>query len=196
MQLLYSPTSPFARKVRVAMIELGLEDRIQLAAVDPWTDETLRGQNPLSKVPTLVTGDGEIIFDSRVICEYLDEIAGGGRLFPATGPDRWRALTAQALADGIGDAAVRVVAQEKRPAAEQHADQIARQRAAILAALDSLEDDAFDGRFGIGQIAVAAQLGYLDFRKVLDWRENRPILTEWYERVRRRPSMKASEPVE
>ncbi len=195
MQLLYSPTSPFARKVRVAMIELGLEDRIQLAAVDPWTDETLRGQNPLSKVPTLVTGEGEIIFDSRVICEHLDVLAGGG-LFPANGPERWRALTAQALADGIGDAALRVVGQEKRPVAEQHADQIARQRAAILAALDSLEDDAFDGRFEIGEIAVAAQLGYLDFRKVLDWREGRPHLTAWFEQVGSRPSMTASAPKE
>lgn len=195
MQLLYSPTSPFARKVRVAMIELGLEDRIQLAAVDPWTDETLRGQNPLSKVPTLVTGEGEIIFDSRVICEHLDVLAGG-RLFPANGPERWRALTAQALADGIGDAALRVVGQEKRPVADQHADQIARQRAAILAALDSLEDDAFDGQFQIGEIAVAAQLGYLDFRKVLDWREGRPHLTAWFETISERPSMKASEPRE
>ena len=100
MQLLYSPMSPFARKVRVVAFELGLADRLALALASPYTDESVRTINPLSKVPVLVLEDGPPIFDSPVICEYLEHLAGK-TLTPAAGPDRWAALTAQAMADNL-----------------------------------------------------------------------------------------------
>jgi glutathione S-transferase len=191
MQLFYSPMSPFARKVRVVAHEAGLADRVEIVVARPFEDENLRAVNPLSKVPCMLTDDGKALHDSRVICEYLDAMAGAG-LIPTGGEARWRALTLQSLADGMGDAAVRT-AQERRREGDQHADVIARQLKAIEAALDLFEKEDLTG-WAIGEIAVAAQLGYLDFRQVLDWRPGRPRLTAWYERASKRDSMVATEP--
>jgi glutathione S-transferase len=127
-----------------------------------------------------------------VICEYLDTMAGAG-LIPASGGARWRALTLQSLADGMGDAAVRTAQERRRAEGDQHADVIARQLKAIDAALDLFEKEDLSG-WGIGEIAIAAHLGYLDFRKVLDWRHGRPRLSAWYEKASKRDSMVASEP--
>ena len=194
MQLLYSPMSPFARKVRVVAHEAGLAERVEISVVRPFEDEGVREVNPLAKVPCMLTDDGEPMHDSRVICEYLDALAGAG-LFPAGGEARWRALTLQSLADGMGDAAVRTAQERRRAEGDQHADVIDRQLAAINAALDAFEQSGLpDGSFRIGEIAVASQLGYLDFRKVLEWRTSRPRLAAWYEAVARRDSMVATEP--
>jgi glutathione S-transferase len=197
MQLLYSSMSPFARKVRVVAFELGLTERLALVVASPYADESLRATNPLSKIPVLIPEDGAPIYDSPVICEYLEHLAGAG-LTPASGPERWAALTLQALADGMGDAAVAIVRERLRegegkgPARQDLFD---RQIAALNAALDQLERDGLAAdRFQIGEIAVAAQLAYLDGRKVLDWRAGRPKLAAWYEAASQRTSMVATAP--
>jgi glutathione S-transferase len=192
MQLFYSPMSPFARKVRVVAHEAGLADRVAIVEAKPFEDESLRAVNPLSKVPCMLTDDGKALHDRRVICEYLDEMAGAG-LIPASAQARWHALTIQSLADGMGDTAVRTAQERRRAEGDQHADVVERQLKAINAALDLFEKEDLAG-WGIGEIAVAAHLGYLDFRKVLDWRAGRPRLSDWYERVSKRDSMVASEP--
>jgi len=194
MRLLYSALSPFARKVRVLALEKGLADRITLEPASPYQDEAVRALNPLNKIPTLVTDDGEAVYDSAVICDYLDGLAQP-RLIPERQPERHRALTLEAAADGMGDAALLVVRERMRPEGEHRQDVFDRQLKAIAAALDLFERAALSTeRFGIGEIAVAAQLGYLDARKVVDWREGRPALTAWCEVVSKRGSMVASDP--
>jgi len=197
MQLLYSSMSPFARKVRVVAFELGLAEQLALVVVSPYADEGLRATNPLSKIPVLVPEDGPPIYDSPVICEYLEHRAGSA-LTPVAGPGRWAALTLQALADGMGDAALAIVRERMREAdgkGPARQDLFDRQAAALDAALDQLEHDGPPAdRFQIGEIAVAAQLAYLDGRKVLDWRPGRPKLATWYEAASRRPSMVATAP--
>ena len=193
MRLLYSPMSPFARKVRVVAFELGLADRLTLEVAAPYTDEAVRAINPLSKIPVLIPEEGEAIFDSPVICEYLEHLAGRS-LTPAAGPERWTALTQQAMADGMGDAALAIVRERLRDAPHRQ-DLFDRQAATLVAALDLLERQTPPAdRFEIGEIAVAAQLSYLDGRAVLDWREGRPNLAAWHEIASRRPSMVATAP--
>lgn len=194
MRLLYSALSPFARKVRVLAFEKGLADRIGLEAAAPYQDEAVRALNPLNKIPTLVTDDGEAVYDSAVICDYLDGLAGA-RLIPQAQPERHRALTLEAAADGLGDAALLVVRERMRPEGEQRQEVFDRQLKAIGAALDLFERIGLPvDRFDIGEIAVAAQLGYLDARKVVGWREGRPALAAWFEAVSKRPSMVATDP--
>lgn len=189
MRLLYSALSPFARKVRIVAHENGFTDAIALETVAPFTDESLRANNPLSQVPTLILDDGEILFDSAVICDHLDAV-GVATLIPARGKDRRRALTLQALADGMGSAAIAIMRERLRPADDQRPELIERQLRAILAGLDLLEGEGFsDARFAIAEIAVAAQLAYLDARQVMDWREGRPALTGWFETASRRDAM-------
>jgi glutathione S-transferase len=117
MQLYYSATSPYVRKVRVVAIEKGLDGDIELIEAMPWPDPSLIAtQNPLGKVPALVLDDGTALYDSPVICEYLDTLGEGNRLLPPVGPARWRSLRIQALADGIMDAAVSIVLERRRSA--------------------------------------------------------------------------------
>lgn len=194
MRLLYSALSPFARKVRVLAFEKGLADRVGLEPAAPYQDEAVRTLNPLNKIPTLVTDDGEAVYDSAVICDYLDGLAGP-RLIPEAQPARHRALTLEAAADGMGDAALLVVRERMRPEAEHRQDLLDRQLKAIAAALDLFEGAGLPvDRFGVGEIAVAAQLGYLDARKVVEWREGRSALAAWFEAVSKRPSMVATDP--
>ena len=193
MRLLYSALSPFARKVRVLALEKGLAERIALEAAAPYQDESVRALNPLNKVPTLVLDDGQAIYDSGVICDYLDGL-GEPRLIPAVQPERHRALTLEAAADGMGDAALLVVRERMRPEGEHRQDVFDRQLKAIAAALDLFEGAGFSSeRFEIAEIAVAAQLAYLDVRKVVDWRASRPTLAAWFETVSKRGSMVASD---
>ncbi len=201
MKLWYAPASPFARKVRVAALELGLSDRIELVevAVSPAKPNTdLARENPLIKVPALKGDDGTLLYDSRVICEYLDALAGGARLFPAVGAARWSAITRQALGDGIMDAGVlRRYELALRPAELRWSDWLQGQLVKIEHALDAAEAQAAkwaDG-FDIGHVSIACALGYLDFRfPDAGWRATRPTLAAWLARIERRPSLAETRP--
>jgi len=190
MELWYAPTSPFARKVRVAAHELGLADGLRLVEVNPWTDARLRALNPLAKVPTLVLDDGEAVWESGLIAERLEAVAGGRALFPSAGPERWRALSLQALADGAGAAAGRLFADENRRPDERSEAMLVRFRQAIGASLDHLEGAELRSDPTIGEISVAVLLGYLDFRwPGRPWTAERPRLQAWYGVFAERTSM-------
>lgn len=195
MKLWYAPTSPFARKVRIALRELGLEGTVEEIAIDPWTDPGLRARNPLAKVPTFETDDGEILFESSLICEFLNARAGGG-LFPAQPGARWPALRLLAIADGVAGATGRLFADTRRPETERSAAVMVRQDAAIEAGLDALEARAGElsaGLSTIGAIAAASAADYVGFRfPDRDWRSARPALAEWCAAVGSRPSMAAT----
>jgi len=197
MKLRYSLTSPFARKVRIALHELGLVEQVELVVTDPWTEARLRAENPLGKVPALVLENGEGLYDSPVICEYLDFL-GGGRLFPPAGAARWRALRLQALGDGLAEAIVRRFVENRRPAAERWQLVISRQGEAIAAALGALESESAElapASPTIGEIAVAAALGYLDLRAPDSaWRAAQPTLARWLAGFAERPSFTATQP--
>ena len=192
MDLHVSLTSPFSRNVRIALIELGLTERVRTVIVDPWTDEAYRAVNPKSQVPALVLDDGTVLIDSPLIADYLDHHAGG-TLFA----DRWRTLRLQALANGINESAVRIVVESRRPPAERSASYVARQQEAIDASLDLLERERAPLRNGMGDIALGVALAYLDLRfSDGAWRERRPYLAGLEESIAQRPSFQATQPPE
>ncbi|GJE58996.1 glutathione S-transferase [Methylobacterium trifolii] len=200
MKLLYARTSPYVRKVLVVAHETGQAAAIETVPVAATpterNPETVR-HNPLGKVPTLVIADGTALFDSRVICEYLDARASGPRLFPE-GDARWDALARQALADGLLDAAL-LLRYERvlRPAAARWDLWEAGQIAKITAALDRIEATLAEpvGGLDIGAVATGCALGYLDFRfPDLGWRAGRPAAAAWYETFSQRPSMQRTTP--
>jgi glutathione S-transferase len=201
MKLLVSPTSPYARKTRVLARELDLMKMVQEVMTDPWTDAKLRAVNPLGKIPALILPDGSALFDSRVICEYLDELANG-HFFPRpmllkAAQGKWKALTLQALGDGLADAIVRRFVERKRPSSPEGDAVIARQDEAIDAGLAMAERVAakFAPAPTIGEVTIGCALGYLDLRSPdQDWRGAHPALAAWYEKFRHYPSMKATEP--
>lgn len=199
MRLYYSPTSPYARKVLVAAGETGLDNAIELVTVNPWDpDSAIARENPLGKVPALRLPDGSVLYDSPVICDYLDTLHQGHRLLPAGGSERWRILRLQALADGMMDAAVLIFLEHKRRTANTRSDWWLQLQAETLRrAVDELERQAasFQIEPDIGRIATACALGYLDFRITdYDWRKQAPRLTEWYLDFSLRPAMRATEP--
>jgi len=200
MKLWYSPASPFARKVRASAIELGLADRVELVAitvVPTKINPEFGRENPLMKVPALATDDGALIYDSRVICEYLDALAGGGKLFPM-GSARWDALRRQSLGDGIMDAGIlRRYELVLRPEAMRWPEWLAGQKAKVDQGLDACERDAgsWGERFDIGHITLVCALHWLDFRfGDAPWRTGRPKLAAWLEKVAARPSMATTMP--
>ncbi len=177
-----APASPFGRKVKIAAALLGLYDRIEVVNADTNDpQEALRRQNPLGKIPTLVLRDGTAIYDSRVIVDYLDTLAGGGRIIPA-GEARFPVLTLQALGDGLMDAALLQV-YEKRWREEDRRDAkwVAHQAGKVGRALAALEASppALGTIPDIGQITLACALGYLDLRFDGDWRAGHPKLVAW-----------------
>jgi len=198
MKLRFAPASPFVRKVMVTAIELGLDQRIDRVPTLPWDPNTdLIDDNPLGKVPALVTDDGLCLFDSPVICEYLDSLHDGSKLYPASGPERWKVLRLQALGDGILDAAVLRIVESRRPEALRSADWDARQRSVVGRGLDVLEREAGDlkGETTIVHITTGCILGYLDFRFAgEDWRPGRNRLAAWYAVWAERPSMQQTVP--
>ncbi len=197
MKLYSHPASPFARKCRIIAQELGL--KLEVIDVVARNDESLRRLNPLKQIPILVLDDGSTLFDSPVICEYLNQ-AGGGKFFPmdtiwkaATG--RWKALGLQALGDGVADAAVAWRYELTEPEERRNPDRIARCKATILAGIDALERVKFAKDVTIGEISVGCALGYIDFRLTdLDWKSSHPNLSAWYARFSEYPSMKATAP--
>jgi glutathione S-transferase len=183
VKLYYSPTSPYVRKVVACAIIRGLDGRIEKHTTNPHASPTdLVADNPLSKVPCLITDDGLSLFGSQVICEYLDSLGEELPLFPAHGAPRWRALMFQSLGDGILDAAVPCRGEQGKPQEAARDAQIARFKMVINRALDTLEADPPHRHIDIGSITVACALGYLDFRFASDeWRTGRVTLSSWYE---------------
>jgi glutathione S-transferase len=200
MKLFYAPPSPYVRKTLVAAHELGLRERIELvpAAAHPINrDHTVVAHNPLGKIPTLLTDDGAALYDSRVVCEYLNEL-GNGSLVPQRGAARWGVLTEQALADGILDAAVLVRYETVvRPEPLRWNDWVTGQMEKVASGLDRIEQHAarFGDRVDLGTIAVGCALGYLDFRFAsLAWRDKHASAAKWFERFGARASMVATRP--
>ncbi len=200
MKLYYAPASPFVRKVNIFAMEVGLNEQIEWIKTNPWqSEEILTTDNPLSKIPTLLTDDGQVLFDSRVICEYLDSLHSGNKLIPESGEARWPVLRLQALADGILDSGILRLMEGKRSPEQQSADWDHMQKNAIERGLDYLESglSEWKDKFDIGVISVACALGWLDFRfPVEDWRKNRPQLKSWFESISQRPSLAETLPAD
>jgi glutathione S-transferase len=196
LKLYGNAISPFSRKAMVIAHELGLKLEV-IVPTPPYGTPEFRRINPLGKIPALVLDDGSALFDSPVICEYLNAV-GGGKFFPGNSllrsdKGKWKALTLQALGDGLADAAVAIMVEGRQ--ATPNADHIARHRAALDAALDMLERVKFAEFPTIGEIAVGCALGYIDFRlKDIDWRGSRPKLAEWFAKLSEFESMKATQP--
>lgn len=202
MQIWYSPASPFVRKCLIVAHERDLADRIELldaAASVVAPDERVMAANPSGKIPTLLTDDGAVLFDSRVICDYLDTLHGGKKLTPRSGARRHEIMTLEALGDGIMDAAVNNRYETAlRPEEYRWQEWSEGQMRKVENALDLL-DGEWRGRLGrvpnMGSIAVAAALGYLDYRYPnLKWRRGRKRLAGWFKRFSERPSFQATQP--
>jgi glutathione S-transferase len=200
MKLFYSQTSPFVRKCLVAAHELNLAQHLELlpAAAHPVNrDRSVVERNPLGKIPTLVTDAGTALFDSRVICEYLNGL-GDGHLLPAAGEARFAILTDQALADGLMDAAVLARYESAlRPEQLRWPDWSGGQMEKVSSALSDFERRAaaWEGRVDLGVIAVGCALGYLDFRYAgIEWRAPNPSLARWYEQFAVHESMAKTRP--
>jgi glutathione S-transferase len=177
-----SPPSPFGRKVRIAADILGLADRIEIVLADTNDpQDLLRRQNPLGKIPTLILEDGTTLYDSRVILDYLDSLAGGGRIIPEAPGPRIAALTRQALADGLLDASLLQIYETRFREADKYSakwlDHQAGKTTRSLAALEAAPPA--DGAQDVGAIAVACALGYLDLRFGGRWRAGHPKLVDW-----------------
>jgi glutathione S-transferase len=178
-----SPASPFVRKIRIAASLLGLEREITVEIADTMNaSDTVRQQNPLGKIPALVLEDGMVLFDSRVILDYLDHRAGGGKIVPKDAAARFAALRLQALADGIMDASILVIYEGRWRPAERHEPKwVDHQAGKVTRALASLEaaPPPIDAPPNVGQIALACALGYRDFRFAGTWRKDHPRLVAW-----------------
>jgi glutathione S-transferase len=183
MILRSGPASPFGRKVRIAASLLGLEDEISIERADTMDPaDPVRRQNPLGKIPILILDDGTRLFDSRVILEYLDHRAGGGRIVPNEPTARFAALTLQALCDGLMDASLLQVYEGRWRNADRHEpkwlEHLAGKVSRALAALDA-NPPALDGTPHVGQIALACALGYQDLRFAGRWRADHARLVAW-----------------
>ncbi len=200
MKLRYSPTSPYVRKVSVTAIETGLDGRIERLPTMRWDPDTdLPRDNTRGKVPALITDGGEVLFDSLVICEFLDSLHNCAKLFPPAGGERWAALRLLALADGTLDAGISRLLELRRPQSERSPWWIERQIGVVKRGLDALEDGVGElgARIGIGHIAQGCLLGWLDFRYPdEDWRPAHPGLAQWFESFSARPSMVRTVPEE
>jgi glutathione S-transferase len=201
MKLRYSPTSPYVRKVVVLALETGLDKRIEripTTVMPNQRNDEYQREQPLVKVPALTTDDGAVLYDSRVICEYLDTQHQGAKMFPASGMARWTALRRQALGDGLCDAAILTRYENfLRPEDKRWGEWTDGQMRKVRGALDALEADApsFGGGIDIGLIAVGCALGYMDFRYETErWRDKRPKLAAWYDSFAKRPAMVETQP--
>ncbi len=175
-----------------------LIERVNSAPHPVNRDEAIAHYNPLGQAPTVVTDEGEALYGSRVICEYLDARSNGLKVFPAAGSDRWEALVQQALGDGITDAALLArYEQTVRPAELRWEAWRDTQLTKVTAGLDEVDRLAttFGDKVIIPMITIACAIGYLDFRfGDLNWRSGRPHASQWYERFAARPSMMATRP--
>ena len=199
MKLHWSPKSPYVRKVMICAQELGLAERLELirsVAAMQKPNERLMQDNPLSKIPTLVLEDGFTLFDSAVICEYLNDL-GAGSLFPRLGADKWQALRWHAFGDGLLDALILWRNERERevplPAL---VDAFELKTRASLKQLDDEAQALNETPFAIGHITLGCAMGYLDYRfDAFGWRGVAPRLAEWYAEIRVRPSFQNTEPI-
>jgi len=203
MTLHWSPRSPYVRKVMIAAHEIGLADRIRtvrttVAATQPHAE--LMRINPQSRLPTLEAEDGTVVYDSPVVCEYLDSLHDGPKLIPAAFPERLVTLRRQALGDGMLDTLLMWLGERFRPAEKQSAPHIAAWQVKTRASADALEQEApalAASRFDLGHIAIGVALSYLDFRFPEErWRESHPRLAGWHAGFDARPSVRANLPVD
>ncbi len=200
LTLHWSPKSPYVRKVMVCAHELGMVPQLTLvrsvaAMLKP--NPAIMAVNPLSKIPTLVREDGLVLFDSVVICEYLDTLAGGS-LFPAVGDARWQALRWHALGDGLLDALILWRNERERAAPlAPLLDAFEVKTRACLQLLDAEAAALAAAPFSIGQITVGCALGYLDYRfDTFGWRAQAPRLAAWFAGLCERPSFQATQPAD
>lgn len=201
MKLHWSPRSPFVRKVMIVAHELGVVEHITCVRTVAATSKPhaeLMKDNPLSKIPTLVLDDGTVLYDSPVICEYLDNLDGMPKLFPGTGKARLTALRRQALGDGFLD--MMVLARDERmrtSPSDQHIASTAVRKAAILDSLEREAEGLTGTPFGIGHVAIGCALSYLDFRfNDEDWRKGHSQIANWHAAFSARPSVQATLPVD
>jgi glutathione S-transferase len=201
MKLHWSPRSPFVRKVMIAAHELELVDRItcvRTVAATTRPHAELMEDNPLSKIPTLVLDDGTVLYDSPVICEYLDSLHAGRKLIPTDGKDRMTALRRQALGDGFLDFLLLLRNERERAhPSEVHLTTFTTKRKAALAALEREAQALAASPFTIGHIAIGCALSYLDFRFANeDWRTDHPRIAGWHREFAARASVRATEPID
>jgi glutathione S-transferase len=197
MKLAFSPASPYVRKVTACAIKRGLDKQVERVKIGT-TDPELLKYNALSKVPTLILDDGTTLFDSPVICEYLDSVGSAPKLFPAPGPARWKALTQEALADGILDATQPRRREIALPQDEGRKSYIELQQGKVARALDEFEKqaDSLGNLDTIGEITIGCALGYLDFRYANEpWRPGHPKLEAWYAKVSKLAPLAETVPV-
>lgn len=193
MKLYGSLTSPYVRKVRVVLLEKNLPHEMMVEGPADATGNVVR-LNPLRAIPVLERDDGEVYFDSPVICEYLDSLNDKPLLYPAGGEPRWQALRWHALGQGMMDATVARFVERRKPAERQDAAQLAKLEARIDAALayanERVPANGFllAGAFGIADIALGTALGYIDLRHAHDWRGKYPRLAAWFAPVSLRAS--------
>ena len=181
MILRSAPASPFGRKVKITASLLGLEPQLTVVNADTNDPEdSIRRENPLGKIPTLVLENGTTLYDSRVIVEYLDQLAGGGGILPVEPERRFPALTMQALADGMMDAALlQVYEQRWRSDTAREARWVSHQAEKVRRTLDALIEAPPSGAIDIGHVSVACALGYLDLRFDGSWRQSHAALMPW-----------------
>ena len=193
-----SPNSPFSRKVRVVAIETGQADSIEWTVVQLGGPiPALEAANPMGQVPVVVTEDGEALYDSAVICEYLDARHDGPKLFPANGDARWEVLRLQALGDGLGAASAALAGERRRPEERRFQPFSDNQSGKISRALARLEHDlaALEGPPTIAPIAASCAIGYMELRDCAPgWRNRHPALAAWYDGFAARPSMRGTAP--
>lgn len=201
MKLVSSPTTPFGRKVRIVLLEKKIPFDVVMDI--PWNADTQVGNfNPLGKVPVLILKDGETLYDSRVIVEYLEHVSPVGHLIPSDATSRIQTRKIEALADGITDAAALIFLEFKRPEEQRSQDWMLRQQNKVFKGLEALsealgEDSNFVGnKFSLADIAVGCCLGYLEFRfPDIKWRNAHANLAAFYEKLGSRPSFKETAPV-
>ncbi len=199
MKLIYATPSPFARKVRVVVGEKGMGEDVEFVHASPFDNaDDVRTHNPLGKVPALVLPDGQVLFDSPVICEYLDSYAKGPRLIPADGPERWKILRWQALADGILDAAFNIACEHRRPVEERSRAWIDRWASTIERGLTFIDKglDTLTPHVSLAHVSVAVIPDYIDLRaaQYVSWRKGRPTLAKWFDEFASRSSMSSTHP--
>lgn len=203
MKLHWSPRSPFVRKVMVFAHEVGLAGRIETVRTlvgMTQVNRDLMHVNPLGKIPTLITDDGMVLFDSTVICEYLDSLHGRAKLFPQQTEQRWQALRWHALGDNMLDNLVLWRSETQRPKPQQSPETLASIELKIRYSLSYLDDEAAAlgaALLSIGHVAIGVTLGYIDFRfPQLGWRDANKRIAAWYETFSQRPSIRNTMPVD